>query len=193
MNIRNFIIQIGGVFLSISLAETIEQVIVDFSCTRLMAGILVFFLSLNFFYAKFKQLAESEGQMSLWGFMINIITLSSFAAMPYLVGSFVGLMCSQIFLRVSDIGLIIYDSTVFAKKGLPLDIKEKRWLAFDIIYLVLIIVFIAIEKKFNLAFILLSVYFGMVIFEVLFDFIINQQGYGLINHEKSRNNNLQKS
>lgn len=180
MSIRKFIIQICGVFLSMSLSKTIEKIITSFDWFTLIAGILIFFLSLNFFFAKFKQLQESEEIISLGGFVANILTLSCFAAMPFLIDNFFGLMCAQLLLRTFDICLIFHSNKWKIKN---IDKMECRWLCFDFIYFIIICGFIAINEFIHFEYIpliLVSIYLIMGVFESLFDFIVNRQSYGLI-------------
>lgn len=180
MNIRKFIIQICGVFLSMSLSKTVEKIITAFSWFTLISGVLIFFLSLNFFFAKFKQLQESDEAISLIGFVFNVLTLSCFAAMPFLINNFVGLMCAQIFLRIFDISLIFYNNKWNRKN---IDKVERRWLYFDFTYLLVICGFIAMNVYISyeyLSLILISMYLLMGIFESIFDFIVNRHIYGMV-------------
>ncbi len=179
MDIRKFIIEICGIFLSLSLSATIEKVITSFSWFTLMAGVLIFFLSLNFFFAKFKQLQESRDPINLFGFIANIMTLSCFAAMPFLIDSFVGLMCTQILLRIFDICLIFTNNKWRLRH---IDRVEWRWLLFDSIYFFIICGFIVMNYAIpyeHLPLILISVYLAMGIFESVFDFLVNGSSYGM--------------
>lgn len=178
MSIREFILQICGVFLSISLSETIEKVITGFSVFTLITGILIFFLSLNFFFAKFKQLNEDTSAITTFGFVINITTLACFAAMPFLINSLIGIMGTQLALRISDILLILYNNQWIYKK---ISKMERRWLLFDFLYLLIIIAIIILYQIVDFEYAdvtFISIYFALAIFEVVFDFSVNAYSYG---------------
>lgn len=179
MTVKRFIIDICGIFLSMTLSETIKNIVTDFSLFALCSSLLVLFLSLNFFFAKFKQLQEGDDNISAFGFVINILTLMSFAAMPFFLTSLVGMMGTQIFLRVSDILLILYNNNWSFK----INQLERRWMIFDIVYLFVIIIFVILGIIFDnqaLHIILVATYLFMGIFESVFDFYINKDSYGMI-------------
>ena len=179
MTVKRFIIDICGIFLSMTLSETIKNIVTDFSLFALCSSLLVLFLSLNFFFAKFKQLQEGDDNISAFGFVINILTLMSFAAMPFFLTSLVGMMGTQIFLRVSDILLILYNNNWSFK----INQLERRWMIFDIVYLFVIIIFVILGIIFDnqaLHIILVATYLFMGIFESDFDFYINKDSYGMI-------------
>ncbi len=177
MNIRTFTIDICGIFLSMALSVTIQEVIQKFSLFALFAAFLILFLSLNFFFAKFKQLSEGEEEMTGFGFVINILTLMCFAAMPFFINDLVGLMGTQVCLRISDVILIMYNNKWKIGK---IDKMEGRWLAFDVSYFVIICSFIALSlvyQNYTLDVVMVAIYFLMGVFESVFDFCINRDIY----------------
>ncbi|MBE5742668.1 MAG: hypothetical protein E7360_05070 [Clostridiales bacterium] len=179
MTVKRFIIDICGIFLSMTLTETIQNIITDFSIFALLSSILIFFLSLNFFFAKFKQLQEGDDNISAFGFVINILTLMCFAAMPFFLTSLVGLMATQIFLRISDMFLILYNNNW----SFHINVLERRWMIFDIVYFIIIVIFIVlgiIFKNQTLDIILVTAYLLMGIFESVFDFYVNKESYGMV-------------
>mgnify|MGYP003302218608 CR=1 FL=1 len=182
MTIRKFLIDICGIFLSVSLASSIEELIKGFTVQALVAFILIFFLSINFFFAKVKQLTEETEVISMAGFFLHISTLACFAAMPFAMNNFMAFMLIQVLLRISDVALILSHN---AWKFKNVDKMETRWLLFDGSYFLIIVAFVVIDylvKRQWLTILFLVGYLAMGVFEALFDFIINSGHYGLIDN-----------
>ena len=89
MTIRRFLIDICGIFLGVSLTESIERLIDEFSILSLCSFLIVAFLSLNFFFAKVKQLTEEDEVITLFGFVIHVVTLACFATMAFALNNFI--------------------------------------------------------------------------------------------------------
>lgn len=183
MTIRKFLIDICGIFLGVSLTESIERLIDEFSILSLCSFLIVAFLSLNFFFAKVKQLTEEDEVITLFGFVIHVVTLACFATMAFSLNNFILFMSTHIGMRISDI-LLVMSHNQWKRKNI--EKMEVRWLAFDISYLVILIIFIIIVVLFKieiLEIVFMITYLLMSVFESLFDFVINKKEYGMAANE----------
>ena len=179
MTIRKFLIDISGIFLGVSLTESISRLIDDFSVLALCSFIIVIFLSLNFFFAKVKQLSEEDEVITLFGFVIHILTLSCFATMAFSLNNFILFISTHIGMRICDILLILSHNQW---KGKNIGKMEQRWLVFDITYLLSLVAFIILVICLQyeiLKIIFVVAYLAMSVFEALFDFVINKKEYGM--------------
>lgn len=179
MTIRRFLIEICGIFLGVALTESIGTIIDDFSILALCSFLIVIFLSINFFFAKVKQLSEEDEVITLFGFIINILTLACFAAMAYSLNNFFLFISTNIGMRICDL-LLIMSHNQWKRRNV--EIIEARWIAFDLVYLLVLILFIAfaIKWKFEILRIIFVLgYLIMSVFEALYDFIINKSEYGM--------------
>lgn len=183
MTIRRFLIDICGIFLGVSLTESIERLIDEFSILSLCSFLIVVFLSLNFFFAKIKQLTEEDEVITLFGFAIHILTLACFATMAFALNNFILFISTHIGMRISDI-LLIMSHNQWNRKNI--EKMEVRWLAFNILYLVILIIFIILVVLLKieiLEIVFIIMYLLMSIFESLFDFFINKKEYGMTANE----------
>lgn len=190
LTIRQFLIDVCGIFLGVSLSSSIEELIKDFSPLALGAFIIVIFLSINFFFAKVKQLTEEDEVITLFGFFCHILTLSCFAAMSFSLNRYMLFMATHVGMRISDI-LLILNHNQWEKNNI--EKIEKRWLNFDGIYICILVIFIiipisiSIEIRMFLENIFVYAYLVMSVFEAIFDFVINKNEYGLVLKEKDTN------
>ena len=169
-----------------TLSKTIEKVIAECSVFSFISGLMIFFLAVNFFFAKFKQLNDGDDNISIFAFIVNISTLMCFAAMPFFTNNLLGLMGTQIVLRISDL-LLIGVNNHWNIKEIKTNIMEKRWLIFDIVYLFVIVVFIVFAFRYDTYVLHISFlisYFIMAFFESVFDFYINRRKYGIMTAKK---------
>ena len=186
MTIRKFLIDICGIFLGVSLTESIERLIDEFSILALCSFLIVAFLSLNFFFAKVKQLTEEDEVITLFGFVVHVVTLACFATMAFALNNFILFMSTHIGMRISDI-LLIMSHNQWKRKNI--EKMESRWLIFDISYLLILIIFIVsvvLIKIELLEIIFMIIYLLMSIFEALFDFVINKKEYGMAANEMEK-------
>lgn len=180
MTIRKFLIDVCGIFLGVSLTESIERLIDDFSILALSSFLIVVFLSLNFFFAKVKQLTEEDEVITLFGFVIHVVTLACFATMAFALNNFILFMSTHIGMRISDV-LLIMSHNQWERKNI--EKMESRWLIFDALYFVIIIIFIVLVvliKNEILEIVFMTIYLLMSVFEALYDFIINKKEYGMV-------------
>lgn len=187
MTIRKFLIDICGIFLGVSLTESIERLIDDFSILAICSFLIVVFLSINFFFAKVKQLTEEDEVITLFGFVIHIVTLACFATMAFALNNFILFISTHIGMRISDI-LLIMSHNQWKRKNI--EKIEIRWLVFDISYLVILIIFIALVVLIKikiLEIVFVIIYLLMSAFEALFDFVINKKEYGMAANEQENN------
>lgn len=184
MKANTFILEISGILFSLTLSNAISEIVMDFSAFALVAFILTVFLSINFFFAKFKQLSDESYKMTMFIFTMNILTLACFAFMPFFFNSFIGIMCTQIALRVFDI-LLIFSSNKWKLK--KVDLRERGWLIFDFTYfileIILVIIYLALLKNIDLSLLLIIIYLVMALFESIYDFLKNKLLYGLMDEE----------
>ncbi len=180
MTIRKFLIDVCGIFLGVSLTESISALINDFSVLALCSFFIVIFLSVNFFFAKVKQLTEEDEVITLFGFFLYLVTLACFAAMAFALNNFVLFIAMHIGMRIADV-LLIMSHNQWKRKHI--EKMEVRWILFDLSYLLVLIGFIAIVlcvKSETLKIIFVITYLLMSVFEALFDFIINREEYGML-------------
>ena len=193
MTIRKFLIDICGIFLGVSLASSIEELIKGFSVLALCSFIIVIFLSINFFFAKVKQLNEEDEVITTFGLFIHIVTLACFAAMAFALNNFILFISLHIGMRVSDLLLIMSHNKWKAKN---VEKMEARWILFDLSYAIILVAFIVITVCLDieiLKVIFVITYLIMCLFESLFDFLIHRKEYGLVsvNTENDEKNILE--
>ena len=177
MDIKNFMIELYVLFLGITLTVAIEKIVEEFSYFSLVCFILIFFLAIDFFFAKAKDIGNKEEKLSGLNLTLNLLVVGTFAFLPYFMTSFMGTMLVLLFLRVADFFLILDES--FWDKSL-INTQNKRWLLFDISYFVVELIFVLLYSAFcstTVANVLITIYLIMGIFEAVFDFVVNSGKY----------------
>ncbi len=181
MNANKFIIQICGILFSVTVSNSISKIVSNFSYFSLVVFLLTLFLAINFFFAKFKQLNDENYSMTTFIFTMNILTLACFAFMPFFMTSFIGIMATQIALRIFDT-LLIFSSNRWKLKNI--DARERGWLAFDFIYfsleMLLVFLYWIFLEQYDFSLLFIVIYFAMAIFESSYDFLKHKILYGLI-------------
>ena len=177
MNITTFVVELYVIFLGITLTASIERIVERFSYFSAACFVLIFFLAINFFFAKIKDLSDQKEKTTGASMVLNLLVVCCFSFMPYFMDSFVGIMVVLLLLRVFD-ALLILEHAKW--KYRDIDAQEKRWIRFDISYFIIELVFIAIYCLVPYPLvpeILITIYLVLGIFESVFDFVVNSKKY----------------
>ena len=177
MNIKNFIVELYIIFLGITLTASIEKIVEHFNYFSAMCFVLIFFLAINFFFAKIKGISERKEKTSGANMTFNLLVVCCFSFMPYFMSSFIGIMIVLILLRIFDF-LLIFEGASWNFHSI--NKQEKRWLVFDIIYFFIELIFLAIDQHFSTQLIrniLITLYLLLGVFEAIFDFVVNSGNY----------------
>lgn len=177
MKITGFVVELYIIFLGITLTASIERIVERFSYFSAVCFVLIFFLAINFFFAKIKDLSDQKEKTTGASMVLNLLVVSCFSFMPYFMDSFLGIMVVLLLLRVFD-ALLILEHAKWGYRNI--DTQEKRWIWFDIIYFIIELVFIAIYflvPQPLVPEILITVYLVLGVFESVFDFVVNSKKY----------------
>lgn len=177
MDIKSFVVELYIIFLGITLTKAIQTIVESFSYFSCTCFLLIFFLAIDFFFAKIKNIGNKKDKQTGLNMALNLAVVCSFAFMPYFMNSFIHFMVVLLCMRVFDALLILEDSNW---RYSSINTQEKRWIIFDVCYFFVETIFICIYCNNNsqiVGNILITIYFLLGVFESVFDFVINSSEY----------------